>query len=79
MKKNKLIELAFEIEKLKIRDTYSKYPTDEEIFRDIYSKYPSDKEIELEQDIFNRFENEKQNPYFDDDSNINYSGLRKLI
>ena len=35
--------------------------------------------IELEQDIFNRFENEKQNPYFDDDSNIDYSGLRKLI
>jgi len=65
MKKNKLIELAFEIEKLKIRD--------------IEANYPSDEEIELEQDIFNRFENEKQNPYFDDDSNIDYSGWRKLI
>ena len=75
MKKNKLIELAFEIEKLKIRDIESGSEWQPNPFND----YITDKEIELEQDIFNRFENEKQNPYFDDDSNIDYSGLRKLI
>ena len=75
MKKNKLIELAVELEKLKIRDIESGSEWQPNPFND----YITDKEIELEQDIFNRFENEKQNPYFDDDSNIDYSGLRKLI
>ena len=63
------------IQKLKIRDIESGSEWQPNSFND----YITDKEIELEQDIFNRFENEKQNPYFDDDSNIDYSGLRKLI
>jgi len=68
MKKNKLIELGLALEELRIKD----------ISLNDLVKY-SDEQIEIEQDIFNRFENEKQSPYFDDDSNIDYSGLRKLI
>ncbi len=68
MKKNKLIELGLALEELRIKD----------ISLNDLVKY-SDEQIEIEQNIYNRFENEKQNPYFDDDSNIDYSGLRKLI
>jgi isopropylmalate/homocitrate/citramalate synthase len=58
MTKNKIIQLAIELEKLKIRD--------------IEANYPSDEEIEIEQNIYNRFINEKQNPYFEDEANIDY-------
>jgi hypothetical protein len=58
MTKNKIIQLAIELEKLKIRD--------------IEANYPSDEEIEIEENIYNRFINEKQNPYFEDEANIDY-------
>jgi len=56
MTRNKLIQFAIALEELRIKD--------------IEANYPSDEEIEIEQNIYNRFINEKQNPYFEDESNI---------
>jgi len=59
MTRNKIIQFAIALEELRIRDN-----------NNIISDYVSNKDIEIEQNIYNRFINEKQNPYFEDEANI---------
>jgi len=59
MTRNKIIQFAIALEELRIRDNNNNI-----------SDYVSNEEIEIEENIYNRFINEKQNPYFEDESNI---------
>tara|TARA_R110002012_G_scaffold117971_2_gene266119 strand:- start:2473 stop:2646 length:174 start_codon:yes stop_codon:yes gene_type:complete len=57
MTRNKLIQFAIALEELRIRDKET--PTN-----------IIDENIYIENNINNRFEYEKQNPYFEDEANI---------